>query len=55
MALAIKASNSYVSPDPDHLPFITPAGVLLPEADDITQLYFHDHTFALKRQYLAKK
>ncbi len=41
--LAFKAFDSYISADPDHLPFITAAGVLLLEADHITQLYLHNH------------
>ena len=45
MALALEASDSYVRPHPHHLPFIVAAGVLLPEADDVTQPYLHYHFF----------
>ena len=45
VALALKTSNSYSSPNPDHLPLITSTGVLLPEANHVTQLYLHNHFF----------
>ena len=41
--LASEAFNPDVSPQPDHLPLITAAGVLLLEANHITQLYLHNH------------
>jgi hypothetical protein len=37
-ALALEAFNPDICPQPDHLPFIAAAGVLLLEADDIAQL-----------------
>ena len=44
--LAFKALNTDVSADPDHLPLIAAAGVLFLEADDISQLYLHNHFFS---------
>ena len=41
--LAAEASNPYIGTEPDYLPFIATAGVLLLEANYITQLYLHDH------------
>ncbi|GAI85303.1 unnamed protein product, partial [marine sediment metagenome] len=41
--LTVKASNPYISTESDYLPFIAPAGVLLLEANYITQLYLHNH------------
>jgi len=46
--LTFKAFNPDISTESDYLPFVTAAGVFLLEADDITQLYFHDHTFCLE-------
>ena len=46
--LALKALNPYIGTDPDYLPFIAPAGVLLLEANYITQLYLHNHSFYLR-------
>ncbi len=43
--LALKALNPYVSTEPDYPPLIAATGVLLLEADHITQLYLHDHSF----------
>jgi len=43
--LAFEAFNPDISTESDYLPFIAAAGMLLLQADDITQLYFHDHTF----------
>jgi hypothetical protein len=34
--VALKALNSYISPESDHLPFIAVTGVLLLETDYIT-------------------
>ena len=41
--LALKAFDADVSAQPDYLPFVAPAGVLLLEADHIAELYFHNH------------
>ena len=46
--LALKAFNSYISTEPDYLPLIATTGMLLLEADDITQLYLHSHSSCLK-------
>ena len=46
--LAFKAPNPNISTEPDDLPLITAAGVLLLEANHITQLYLHNHRFCLK-------
>jgi hypothetical protein len=46
--LAFKAFNPDISPQPDHLPLKATAGVLLLEANRITQFYLHDHGFYLK-------
>ncbi len=43
--LALKALDSYISAEPDYLPLIAAAGVLLLEANHITQLYVHNHSF----------
>jgi len=37
--LAVKAFNPYISPQPDYLPLVAATGVLLFQADYITQLY----------------
>jgi hypothetical protein len=42
--LALKAFNPNISPEPDHLPLIATAGVLLLEANHIAQLYLHNHS-----------
>jgi hypothetical protein len=47
-ALASKAFNPYVSPEPDYFPLIATTGVLLLEANHITQLDLHNHSFCLK-------
>jgi hypothetical protein len=47
-ALALKAFDSDISPEPDYLPLIAAAGVLLLEANRIAQLYLQDHPFYLK-------
>jgi len=39
--LALKALYADISPQPDHLPFVTAAGMLFLEADDVSQLDFH--------------
>jgi len=41
--LATLADNTDISTKPDNLPFVTAAGVLFLEADNITQSYFCDH------------
>ena len=46
--LAFEAFNSYISPEPDYFPFVATTGMLLLQADDITQLYLHNHSFCLK-------
>ncbi len=46
--LAFKAFNTYISAEPHYLPLIAAAGVLLLEANHITQLYLHNHSFCLK-------
>ncbi len=52
--LALKAFNAYISAEPHYLPLIAAAGVLLLEADHITQLYLHNHGYqgsrGLRRQ-----
>ena len=47
-ALAFEALNPDVSSQPDHFPLIAAAGVLLLEADHITQFYLHNHYSYLK-------
>ncbi len=46
--LAFKAFYADVSPQPHHLPFITPAGVFLLEADYIVKFNLH-----LKRREIS--
>ena len=46
--LTFKALNPDVSAEPDYLPLIAATGVLLLEANDITQLYFHHRLCSLK-------
>jgi hypothetical protein len=46
--LTFKTFNPDISAESDYLPFVTTAGVFLLKADDITQLYFYDHTFCLE-------
>jgi len=48
MALAFKAFNADISPQPYHLPLIAATGVLLLETDHIAQLYLHNHSICLK-------
>jgi len=50
MVFTFKALNLNVSAEPDYLPFIAAAGVLLFEANHITQLYPHNHSFYLKKR-----
>lgn len=45
--LAFETFDSYISAQPDYLPFIAPAGMLFLEADYIAQPYIHDHSFYL--------
>jgi len=45
-ALAFKALNANISPNSNHLPFITAAGMFLLEANHITQPYLHNHSHA---------
>jgi hypothetical protein len=42
-ALTTPANDADISTKPDNLPFVTAAGVLFLEADNITQSYFCDH------------
>ena len=41
--LAALAPDADISTEPDYLPFIAAAGVLLLEADDVAQSYLGDH------------
>ena len=41
--LAFEAFYADISPQPHHLPLIAAAGVLFLEADDVSQLYLHNH------------
>ncbi len=43
--LAFKAFDSNISAEPDYLPLIAAAWVLLLEADHITQPYLRNHSF----------
>ena len=43
-ALTFKTFNTYISTKPDYLPFVATAGVLLLEANHITELYFQNHS-----------
>jgi hypothetical protein len=36
----LQANNADISADPDYLPFVTAAGVLFLESDDITEINF---------------
>ncbi len=45
--LALKASNPDIRPQPEYLPLIATAGVLLLEANYITQFYLHNHSACL--------
>jgi hypothetical protein len=47
-ALAFKAFKANISPHPYYLPLIAATGVFLVEADHVTQLYLHNHSFASK-------
>ena len=38
-----KAFNPYIGAEPGYLPLVAAAGVLLLEANHITQLYLHNH------------
>jgi len=42
--LAFEAFNPNISPQPDYPPLITATGMLFLEANDITQLYLHNHS-----------
>ena len=53
-ALALKAFNPDISPEPDYLPLIATAGVLLLEANRIAQLYLQDHFFTLSGQVKSR-
>jgi len=55
-ALAFKAFNPDISPQPHYLPLIAAAGVLLLQANHITQFYLHSHAFvpASAREELKK-
>jgi hypothetical protein len=46
--LALEAFYTDVSSHPDHLPLITATGVLLLEADHVTQPYLHNHACYLR-------
>ena len=51
MVSTFKALNLNVNAEPDHLPLIAAAGVLLLETNHITQLYFHNRSFAQKLMF----
>ena len=46
--LTFKAFNTDISTESDYLPLIATTGMLLLEADHITQLYLHNHSSCLK-------
>jgi len=46
--LAFQAFNAYIRTKSDYLPFIAAAGMLLLEANHITELYLHNHLFISK-------
>ena len=46
--VAFKTCNAYISAEPDYLPLIATAGMLLLEADYVPQLYLHNHSSCLK-------
>jgi len=50
-----KAFNPYISTEPDYLPLIAAAGVLLLEANHIAQPYLHNHSFLPKSCCLAMR
>ena len=45
---AFEALHPNVGAESDHLPLVAAAGVFLLEADHVTQLYLHNHSFPLK-------
>jgi hypothetical protein len=45
MPLALKANDAYISPDSDHLPIVTAAGMLLFQSHYITKIDFHYHYY----------
>ena len=46
--LALEALNANIGTEPYYLPLVTAAGVLLLQANHITQVYLHNHDFASK-------
>ena len=46
--LAFKAFYPDVNPESNHLPLVAATGMLLLEANHITQLYLHNHSSCLK-------
>ena len=46
--LAFEAFNPDIGADSDYLPLVAATGVLLLEANHITQLYLHNHSICLK-------
>ena len=44
--LTFNTFNAYISAEPDYLPLIATTGVFLLEANHITELYLHNHSFA---------
>ncbi len=46
--LAVEAFNPDISADSDYLPLVAATGVLFLEANHVTQLYLHNHSFCLK-------
>jgi hypothetical protein len=54
LVLALKASNSDIRPEPDYLPLIATAGVLLLEANHVTQFELHNHCLNTRCFYLKK-
>ena len=46
--MALKTFYAYISPEPDHLPLIAAAGMLLLEPNHVTQFNLQDHFSRLK-------
>ncbi len=47
-ALTLEAFDANVGAEPDYLPLIAAAGVLLLEANHVAQLYLGDHCFYVR-------
>jgi len=43
--MALKAFYAYISPEPNHLPLIAAAGMLLLEPNYVTQFNLQDHSY----------